>query len=114
MTEPLTLDWSTAEVSDGELTVALTAKPPKHWRDAFERTAALLGAGNWDVSIRPKKGLVQIASVRPGDEERVRQFVEGAVLEANTTLVTMSERMTRARASRNCFRARGGGGELDD
>src|ERR1700689_4840523 len=91
MTEQLKLEWSTAEVSDGKLTVGLTAKPPKQWRDTFERTAALLGAGNWEVTLKPKKGLVEIASVLPGDEERVRQFVEGAVLEANTTLVSEDE-----------------------
>jgi hypothetical protein len=91
MTEQLNLDWSTAEVSDGELTIGLTAKPPKEWRETFERTAALLGAGNWEVTLRPKKGTVQIASVQPGDEERVRQFVEGIVLEANRTLVSEQE-----------------------
>ena len=88
--EPLKLDWSTAEVSDGKLTVALSGKPPKKWRDAFERTAALLSA-NWDVSLNSKKGSVQITSVRPGDEERVRQFAEGVVLEANTTIVSEQE-----------------------
>jgi hypothetical protein len=91
MTEQPKLDWSTAEVSDGELTIGLTAKPPKEWRDTFERTAALLGAGNWEVTLRPKKGSVQIASVRPGEEERVRQFVEGVVLEANRALVSEQE-----------------------
>jgi hypothetical protein len=91
MTEQLNLDWSTAEVSDGELTIGLTGKPPKEWRDTFERTAALLGAGNWEVTLRPKKGSVQIASVRPGEEERVRQFVEGVVLEANRALVSEQE-----------------------
>jgi hypothetical protein len=91
MTEQLQLDWSTAEVSDGELTVGLSAKPPKEWRAVFERTAALLSAGNWEVTLKPKKGSVQIASVAPGDEERVRQFVEGAVLEANTTVASEQE-----------------------
>jgi hypothetical protein len=91
MTEQLKLEWATAEVSDGELIVGLSAKPPKQWRDAFERTAALLGAGNWEVTLKPKKGVVQVAAVRSGDEERVRQFVEGAVLEANTTLVDEEE-----------------------
>ncbi len=91
MTEQLKLDWSTAEVSDGELTVGLSDKPPKEWREVFERTAALLGAGNWEVTLKPKKGSVQVASVSPGDEERVRQFIEGAVLEANATLVSEQE-----------------------
>jgi hypothetical protein len=88
--EPLKLDWSSAEVSDGQLTVALSGKPPKKWRDTFERTAALL-SGNWDVNLNTKKGTVQIASVQPGDEERVRQFAEGVVLEANTTLASEQE-----------------------
>jgi hypothetical protein len=98
MTEQLELDWSTAEVTDGELTVGLSAKPPKQWRDAFERTAALLGAGNWEVTLRPKKGSVQIASVQLGDEERVRQFVEGVILEANATLVGEDELWDSQRA----------------
>jgi hypothetical protein len=91
MTEPLKLDWSTAEVSDGELTVGLSEKPLKQWRETFERTAKLLGAGSWEVSLKPKKGSVQVASVQPGDEDRVRQFLGGAVLEANTTLVSEQE-----------------------
>jgi hypothetical protein len=88
--EQLKLDWSTAEVSDGKLTVALSGKPPKEWRDTFERTAALLSR-HWDVSLNSKKGSVQIVSVQPGDEERVRQFAESLVLEANTTLVSEQE-----------------------
>jgi hypothetical protein len=88
--EPLKLDWSTAEVSDGKLTVALSGKPPKKWRDTFARTGALLG-GNWNISLNSKKGSVQIDSVQPGDEERVRQLAEGVVLEANATLVSEQE-----------------------
>ena len=86
--EPLQLDWSTAGVSDGTLTVDLTDKPPKEWRNTFERTAALLGARSWPVTLNSKKGSVKVASVQPGDEERVRQLLEGAVLEANSTLVS--------------------------
>jgi hypothetical protein len=96
--EQLKLDWSTAEVSDGKLTVALSGKPPKKWRDAFERTAALL-SGHWDASLNSKKGSVQIVSVQPGDEERVRQFAEGVVLEANTTLVSEQELFDTASAA---------------
>jgi hypothetical protein len=96
--EQLKLDWSTAEVSDGKLTVALSGKPPKKWRDAFERTAALL-SGHWHASLNAKKGSVQITSVQPGDEERVRQFAEGVVLEANTTLVSEQELFDTASAA---------------
>ena len=87
--EPLQLDWSTAEVSDGELTVGLSEKPPKEWRDTFERTTVLLGGGRWEVAL--KKGSVQVAAVRQGDEDRVRGLLEGAALEANATLVSEQE-----------------------
>jgi hypothetical protein len=91
MTEQLELDWSAAEVSDAKLTVGLSTKAPKEWRAAFERTAALLSAGKWEVTLNAKQKSVQIAAVRPGDEERVRQLLEGAVLQANATLVSEEE-----------------------
>jgi hypothetical protein len=91
MTQPLNLDWSTAEVSEGTLTIALDEKPPKEWRAVFIRTAALLGAGSWDVSLHAKRGSVEIATVRPGDEERVRQFLEGVMLEANARVADEPE-----------------------
>jgi hypothetical protein len=91
MTEQLKVDWSSAEVSDGKLTVALSAKPPKQWRGAFETTTTLLSAGSWETTLNAKKGSVSVTPVQPGDEERVRQFVEGAVLQANATLVSEEE-----------------------
>ena len=84
MTAHPQLDWSTAEVSEGQLTLGLTEKPSKQWRGVFERTAALLSAGTWEVALKAKKASVQISPIRPGDEERVRQFIEGVVQEANT------------------------------
>jgi hypothetical protein len=87
MPQTLKLDWSSAEVSDGKLTVGFSAKPPKKWRDSFDRTMALLGHGNWKTALNSRKASVEIASVQLGDEERVRRLLEGAVLEANVTLV---------------------------
>jgi hypothetical protein len=91
MTEQLHLDWSSAEVSDGKLTVDLTGKPPKEWRASFSRTAVLLGSGDWETKVDTRRGSIRIAGVAPGDEERIRQLLEGAVLEANSTLVSESE-----------------------
>jgi hypothetical protein len=87
MTETLKLVWSSAEVSDGKLTVGFSDKPPKKWRDSFDRTMALLSHGDWKAALNAKKASVEIASVHLGDEERVRRLLEGAVLEANVTLV---------------------------
>jgi hypothetical protein len=91
MAEQLRLDWSTAVVSDGKLTVGFSAKPPKKWRETFALTTALLSQGQWDATLNSRNGTVQVATVEAGDEERVRQFLEGAVLEANSTLVSEDE-----------------------
>jgi hypothetical protein len=80
------LDWSTAEVRDGELKVRFSDKAPKKWRDAFARTAALLSRDTWELD-ELKLDHVRISPIRLGDEERVKHFLESAVLEANTTLV---------------------------
>lgn len=105
MTEQVKLDWETAEVGDGALTVALSAKPPKDWRAAFERTATLLNNGSWTVSLDSPKGSVRVDPVERGDEERVREFIEGAVLEANSTLVGEDELFGREPADEDEERA---------
>jgi hypothetical protein len=91
MPEQLRLDWSTAVVSDGTLTVGFSGRPPKKWREVFERTLVLLSQGRWAGDLNSRRGTVQISSVELGDEDRVRQLLEGAVLEANTTLVSEDE-----------------------
>src|SRR5277367_5062458 len=84
------LDWSTAEVRDGELKVGFSDKAPKKWREAFARTATLLSRDTWELNeIKP--GQMRVSPIRPGEEERVKHFLESAVLEANTTLVGEEE-----------------------
>lgn len=91
MAEQLQVDWSTAEVSDGLLTVGFNTKPAKKWRVAFERAAALLSGGTWQVSLGSRTGVVEVKPIAVDDEARVRQLVEGAVLEANSAIVSESE-----------------------
>lgn len=91
MTEKVELDWSSADVTDGTLDVALRGKTPKKWREAFERAAALLSHGNWNTRLNQRKGGVRLDPVSLGQEERVRQFLEGALLEANRVIVSESE-----------------------
>jgi hypothetical protein len=91
MTDKLELDWTSAEVSDGTLVVALTAKPPKKWREAFERATALLSHGNWSTRLTQRNAAVRLDPVELGEEERVRQFLEGALLEANRTIASEDE-----------------------
>jgi hypothetical protein len=65
----LQLDWSSAEVSQGKLSVSLDGKPTKEWRARFERTVQLLDHGTW--------------AVEPGSEEKLRFFLDSVVQEAN-------------------------------
>jgi hypothetical protein len=78
------LDWSEAEVKNGRLTVSLAGDPPRGWNDTFERTAQLLGHGEWG-DLKLKKHSVRAEGVRPGSEERLRHFLESVVLQANAT-----------------------------
>ena len=78
----LQVDWASAEVSEGELTVGFTDKAPRRWRDAFQRTAVLLGDDSWDLH-NARSGQVRVSPIHPGEEERVRHFLESLVLEAN-------------------------------
>lgn len=91
MAEKVALDWSSADVNDGTLHVTLQGKTPRKWREAFERAAALLSHGNWNTRLTPRNGAVRLDPVRLGDEERIRQFLEGALLEANRVLVSERE-----------------------
>lgn len=87
MPDKVELDWASADVTDGTLVVTLSARPPKKWHDAFERAAALLSHGDWRVALNRRSATVRLEPARPGEEERVRQFLEGALLEANHTIL---------------------------
>ena len=79
------LDWSTAEVHEGTLVVALDGRPAKGWADRFAATARLLNHGHWE-KVKVKKAEVRIAPVSEGEEERVRHFLESVVLEVNSAI----------------------------
>ena len=98
MSEKVRVDWSSAEVSDGTLVVALNHRPPKKWREAFTRAAALLSHGNWTTRLSQRGSAVRLDPVELGEEERILQFLEGALLEANRTILTEEELFDDARA----------------
>jgi hypothetical protein len=76
------LEWASAEVKDGTLTVGLESDPPKEWRRSFERTATLLGNGDWG-EIQLAKGAVRVARVTAGSEDKLRHHLEAIVAQAN-------------------------------
>ena len=76
------LEWASAEVEDGTLTVGLEGEPPEGWNESFERTVVLLGHGEWG-EVALEKGTVQVSDVTPGSEEKLRHHLEAIVLQAN-------------------------------
>lgn len=90
MSEEVKLDWSSAEVHDGKLVIALEGKLQKGWKDAFERASRLLNHGKWD-DVTLKKGRVAVHPIAPGEEDRLRHFLESVVLQANSTIETTEE-----------------------
>ena len=84
MSDEVTLDWSTATVKDGKLRITVGGSPPKHWKDAFERSVRLLqgGGGDWG-EVKAKKNAIDVDSVTPGSEEKLRHFLEAVVQQVN-------------------------------
>jgi hypothetical protein len=78
------IDWGSADVHDGSLTVALTGRSSKAWRTRFEAVHALLehSEGDWGVVGLTRKA-IEVDGVREGSEEALRHFLESIVLQAN-------------------------------
>ena len=83
--EPRQIDWASAQMEDGALTVKLTGKGSKAWRARFENVLALLDTPHttWG-EVRLNKSAVKVAGVRQGAEPELRHFLESVVLQANS------------------------------
>jgi hypothetical protein len=81
------IDWQTASVEDGTLTVELTGATSKKWGEHFGAVVALLGAshGAWQETTL-RKGRIEVKGVREGSEEDIRHFLESVVLQVNVEL----------------------------
>ncbi len=78
------IDWGSADVQDGSLTVALTGRSSKAWRARFEAVHALLehSERDWgEVSLTRKA--IAVEAVHEGSEEALRHFLESVVLQVN-------------------------------
>jgi hypothetical protein len=81
MSEPR-LDWTTAKVRHGKLTVDLEGDLPSGWKRTFGAVAAQLNRGEWN-RVGAKKHGVRVAGVTPGSEEKLRHFLECVIQQAN-------------------------------
>lgn len=82
--ENVTINWSTARVTDGELTVGLEGRPPSGWKATAKRVAHLLDAGQLG-RLRVGKRKLHVSRVAEGSEEKLHHFLESVITEANAT-----------------------------
>jgi hypothetical protein len=86
------IEWASAEVHEGEVTVKLTGQPSKAWRERFEKVLALLGSSGagWG-GVKLKKSTVTIDALQPQAEGDLRHFLESVVAQTNAELPDQPE-----------------------
>ena len=81
------IDWSSAEVHEGNVVVALTGKPSKAWSDSFDGVLRLLGhgTGGWGEIAHDKK-TIKVKALQPKAKGDLRHFLEAVVVQVNAEL----------------------------
>ena len=78
------IDWGTASVDDGQLTVAFEGKPSTEWRERFEAVMDRLRQPSAHFGeIKVGKAKLRVTGVEPGAESDLRHLLESAALQAN-------------------------------
>jgi hypothetical protein len=79
------IDWSSAEVQEGNVVVALTGKSSKAWSDSFDGVLRLLGhgTGGWGEITHDKKA-IKVQALQPKAEGDLRHFLEAVVVQVNS------------------------------
>jgi hypothetical protein len=82
-----TIDWASAEVRDGDVTVGLSGKSSKEWRERFDTVLRLLrqSAGGWG-EVKLTKGAIRVKSLQPQAEGDLRHFLDSLVAQVNAEL----------------------------
>lgn len=85
--EPRQIEWSSAQIEEGMLTVRLTGSASKAWKARFENVLTLLDTphSSWG-EVRLTKNAIKVAEVQPGTETELRHFLESIALQANSEL----------------------------
>jgi hypothetical protein len=83
----LEIDWSSAEVHGGDVTVDLAGKVSKQRRERFETVRSLLGvsSGAWD-DVKLVKRTIHVRGLLPGEEHELRHFLDSVVVQVNAEL----------------------------
>ena len=87
------IDWTSAEVSDGELTVGISGDVPKGWAPRLKALLERLGqtgSERWGP-IKVAKGKISVEDLQDGAEPDLRHLLESAILQANADLAPHDE-----------------------
>jgi len=84
---PLHIEWATAEVRDGVLTVAVAGERPRGWAPRLRAVLALLTPPNrgW-ADIDVARAHITVADVREGAESDLRHHLDSALLQVSADL----------------------------
>jgi hypothetical protein len=79
-----TIDWASAEVRGGDLTVALEGEPNAAWGERVQAIVERLDrpASGWGA-VKVGKAKVRVEAIAAGAEEDLRHLLDGAVQQAN-------------------------------
>jgi hypothetical protein len=78
------IDWASAEVRGGELTVALAGEADAQWAERVQAIVERLDRpGSAWGATKVTEATVTVEGVGAGAEEDLRHFLEGAVQQAN-------------------------------
>ena len=86
------IDWASAVVKDGDLTVALAGEPSKEWAQRVQAILERLerpGSG-W-AATKVTKTRVQVTAVTAGAEGDLRHLLDSAVQQANADFAAPEE-----------------------
>ena len=91
------IDWSSAEVHDGHVTVDLAGKVSKQCRERFEAVRSLLGAssGGWG-DVKLVKRTIHVRGLHPEAEHELRHFLDSVVVQVNAELPARDEKRSDA------------------
>jgi len=80
----IAIDWASADVTDGRLTVAYTEKAPTDWAERLQAVIERLAPrGSGWGAIEVKKKQLHIDAVQPGAEADLHHLLDSAFLQAN-------------------------------
>jgi hypothetical protein len=82
-----TIDWASAQIRDGSLTVGLHGESHRGWSKDFGGVLALLEKSSqpWG-KVSLAKGVITVAGVQEGGEEELRHFLESVAMQVNADL----------------------------